>query len=177
MNPQNRQQLLTILAIAAAALWIGNKLILNPLTASWKARSGRIAELRASIEKGSQLLERGRSIHSHWDMMRTNALPGAASEAEGQVFRAFERWSRDSQISITSIRPQWKRNNDDYTTYECRIDAAGNLQTLTRFLYSVEKDPMALKVDSVEIASRDNDGKQLTLGLQVSGLVLNPPEQ
>ena len=51
------------------------------------------------------------------------------------------------------------------------------MPALTRFLYSVEKDSLAMKVDSVEIVSRDNDGQQLTLGLQVSGLVLNPPEQ
>jgi hypothetical protein len=35
---------------------------------------------------------------------------------------------------------------------------------------------MALKVDAVEIASRDNNGQQMTLGLLVSGLLLNPPE-
>jgi len=176
MNLKNRQQLLTVLAIAVVALWAGDKLIFSPLVASWKARATRIAELRASIEKGSKLLERDRSIHSHWNAMRTNTLPSAASVAEGQVFRAFERWSRDTQISITSIRPQW-RHNDDYATYECRIDASGNMPALTRFLYSVEKDSMAMKVDSVEIVSRDNDGQQLTLGLQVSGLILNPPEQ
>ena len=32
------------------------------------------------------------------------------------------------------------------------------------------------KVEAVEISSRDNDGQQLSLGLQVSGLLLNPQE-
>ena len=61
-------------------------------------------------------------------------------------------------------------------TLECRVDAFGSMQTLTRFLYNIEKDPLALKVDLVEISGRDNEGQQLTLGLQVSGLLLNPPE-
>jgi len=47
------------------------------------------------------------------------------------------------------------------------------LSTLTRFLHEVESDPLALRVDSVELASRDRTGAQLTLGLQVSGLVLS----
>ena len=42
------------------------------------------------------------------------------------------------------------------------------------FLYEVEKDPVGLKVDSVEISSRDDNGRQLALGLQVSGLLINP---
>ena len=59
-------------------------------------------------------------------------------------------------------------------TLECRVDGFGNLSSLTRFLYDVEKDPMALKVEAVEITARDNDGQQLSLALQVSGLLLTP---
>ena len=107
-------------------------------------------------------------------MMRTNTLPAESSVAENQVLRAFDRWSQDSRISITSIKPQWKHNADDYVTLECRVDAYGSLATLTRFLYDVEKDPLALRVEAVEITSRDNDGQQLSLALQVSGLSLTP---
>jgi len=52
------------------------------------------------------------------------------------------------------------------------VEASGNLGTLSRFLYDIEKDPMALKLESVELSTRDNTGQQLTLDLQISGLVL-----
>jgi hypothetical protein len=48
---------------------------------------------------------------------------------------------------------------------------------LTRFLYEVERDPLAVRVEAVELAARDNDASQLTLGLQVSGLLLNAPSR
>ncbi len=54
------------------------------------------------------------------------------------------------------------------------MDAFGNLGALTRFLYNVEADPLALRLDVVELTARDDRGEQLTLGLQVSGLILNP---
>ena len=53
------------------------------------------------------------------------------------------------------------------------MEATGNLRTLTQFLYDIEKDPLALKLESVELSARDTGGQQLTLGLQISGLVLN----
>ena len=34
---------------------------------------------------------------------------------------------------------------------------------------------MALRLESVELSARDKEGQQLSLGLQLSGLVLNPP--
>jgi len=61
-------------------------------------------------------------------------------------------------------------------TLQCRVEASGNLNTVTRFLYEIEKDPMALRMDAVEISARDNEGQQINLGLQVSGLVLTAQE-
>ena len=92
--------------------------------------------------------------------------------AEGRLLGAFDGWSRESRVSIMSIKPQWKRSDDDFMTLECRVDASGTLATITRFLYEIEHNPLALKVESVELNSRDTTGAQLTLGLQVSGLVL-----
>ena len=86
------------------------------------------------------------------------------------MLRAFDRWSQTSGVSVSSIRPQWKRAGDDYMTLECRADISGNLESVTRLLYEIEHDPMGVKVDSADIATRDTDGAHITLGLQVSGL-------
>jgi hypothetical protein len=34
------------------------------------------------------------------------------------------------------------------------------------FLYEIEKDPVAVKVDLVTLSARDNEGSQITLGLR-----------
>ena len=174
MNIKNRQHVLAIVAIAAIALLAGDKLVVSPLANSWKERAARIADLRRSVTQGSLLLLREETIRSRWQGMRTNMLPTNPSVAENDLLRAFERWSQDSRLGVTSIKPQWKQTSEDYMTLECRADASGNIQALTRFLYNVEKDPLALKVEAVEITARDKDGQLLSLALQVSGLLFNP---
>jgi Tfp pilus assembly protein PilO len=176
MQLKNRQQLLAIIAIVGVALLVSDKFVLSPLMAGWKQRTARIVELRKSVNQGSLLLAREQAIRDRWDQMRTNMLPNNVSVAENEVLRAFERWSQQSRLSVTSIKPQWKRTADDYMTLECRADAFGNLEALTRFLYDVERDSLALKVEGVEITTRDNEGQQLSLALQVSGLLLSPQE-
>lgn len=175
MNIKNREQLLGLIAITAVALLVGDRLVRAPLMKAWSARSARIAKLKKEVNDGALLLDRERTIRSRWQNMETNTLPNQLSAAEGQVLKAFDRWSRASNVSISSIRPQWRRTADEFMTLECRADASGNLATLTQFLYEIEKDPLALKVEAIEIAARDNEGQQLTLGVQVSGLMLNPP--
>jgi len=176
VTTKNRQQLLTILAAVGVGLFIADKLVFTPLVAGWKERSTRIAELRKSVAQGEALIQRGNRIRDRWDSMRTNTLPDEVSAAENQVLKAFERWSDESRISISGIKPQWKRASDDYMTLECRADAFGTIHALTRFLHSLEKDPLALRVESVEITARDETGQQLALAIQVSGLLLNPQE-
>jgi Tfp pilus assembly protein PilO len=171
---ENRQQLLAIVAVGAVALLAADRLVVTPLTKLWKARSASIAQLRKQIETGSSLLQREVVIRHRWEQMRDNTLPNNPSLAEQQLLRAFDSWSQRSRVSITSIMPQWKLDADDYKTLQCRVDAAGDLESLSQFLYNVERDPMALKVESVELTARDNNGRQLTLAMQLSGLVLTP---
>ena len=175
MQIKNRQQLLIIVAIAAIVLFAGDQLVLSPLMKAWSARATRIAELRKQITQGKMLVQREQSIRSRWEQMSRNALPNNTSAAEQQVFQAIDLWAQNSGVAISAITPQWKHDSDDYMTYECRVDAAGDLGKLSRFLYSVERDPMALKLELVELGARDKEGQQLSLGLQLSGLVLNTP--
>lgn len=180
MNLNSRQQVLGIVAIAVVGLLAGDRLVFSPLVKGWNARAARIAQLRKSVGQGQLLLDQElvdpkKSIAARWSHMRTNTLTSELSVAEGQVLKALDRWSQESRIGISSIKPQWKRGNDDYMTLECRVDGFGGLPAMVRFLYDLEKDPLALRVESVEITARDDRGEQLTFGLLVSGLLLNPP--
>lgn len=174
MNGLNRQRLLGIVAAGALALLLGDRLIREPLVQSWKARSVRLADLRQRVAKGTTLLDREATLRNRWEGMRTNALPREISAAEGQVLKAFDRWSQESGVSIGGLRPQWKRAADDQLTLECRADVFGNLSSLARFLYLLDRDPLGIRVETVELTTRDNQGQQLNLVLQVSGL-MQPP--
>jgi len=171
-DPKNRQHLLMFAAIAVVAIFLGERILYTPLVNSWKARSVKLAELKKQVHDGENLMERGNSLTSSWADMKSNSLPADAATAESQVLRAFDRWSQASGVSVSSIRPQWKRAGDNYMTLECRADVAGSMGDVSRFLFEIEHDPLGVKVDSADIATRDTEGAQITLGLQVSGLQL-----
>lgn len=177
MNLNKRQQLLAILAIGAVGLYVADKLMFTPLTNNWKNRSSRIAQLKEQVRDGTETLKRETALRQQWDRMRTNTLSSAKPEAESQMLKAFERWSQQGRVSVSSIRPQWKEAEEDYKTLECRADVGGSLSAIARFLYLIERDPLGVKVDSLELTARNTEGSQLALVIQVSGLLLNPPKK
>ena len=173
MRIEIRQRLLAIIAIAIVALFALDRLVFSPLVDSWKSRSAELAKLRKSIEQGSMLIQRESQTRNMWNDIRKSTLPVNASQAEKELLAAFEKWSAESRVSISSIRPQWKRGAaDDYSVLECRVDAAGTLPVLAKFLHSIESSPMAVKMESVELTARDNNGEQIALGLLISAVRL-----
>jgi hypothetical protein len=177
MNLNKRQQFLAILAIVAVGLYVADKLVFTPLTNNWRNRSSRIAKLKEQVRDGTETLKRETALRQQWERMRTNTLSNAKPEAESQMLKAFERWSQEGRVSVSSIRPQWKETEEDYKTLECRADLSGSLSALAHFLYIIERDPLGVKVDSLEMTARNTEGSQLALVIQVSGLLLNPTEK
>jgi Tfp pilus assembly protein PilO len=175
---KNRQQFLTVLTIVAVALLAIDKILSPPLMKLWHDRAARIKQLKEDVKEGV-LLERGKdSIRSRWTRMQASTLTNNTTQAEQQLFTGLNRWSQMSGISINTVTPQWKQGSDpSYKTLECRVDASGSIEYITRFLYDLEKDPMALKLESVELTRSDNAGMVIALGVQISGLVLNSKEQ
>jgi len=175
MTGDKRQNLLAIGAGVAVAILAGDHFVWEPLSKAWSDRSATIADYHKKIDRGRQVLGREQAVRDHWENMRTNALPNDTSAAEALVFSSINDWIRDSGATFTSVKPQWK--HDDNTTFDCRIDIAGDIRQLSKFLYDFEKSPLAFKVDMVEVTARDTAGQQLALGLQMNGLVISPPTQ
>ncbi|MHB8520836.1 MAG: hypothetical protein ACYDH9_08755 [Limisphaerales bacterium] len=192
MRIEKRQKVLAIVTIGVVALMAADRLLISPLTRTWKEHADRISEVSKNLNRGATLLDAEKPIRERWTNMQSNTLPTDVSVAQSRILKSVDRWTKASGISVTSIRPAWKQNADDYTTLECRADAIGDIQSVTRFLYELERDhiprdtagkatvssrepqrdPLALRVEELEIAAHDNTGQQLSLGIRFTGLLL-----
>ena len=176
MKIQNRQQVLVLVVLGLIALWAANLLVYGPMVKWWHARQDKIKELRQEVVQGKSLIRREAYIRSEWASMQTNSLPNNSSLAEQQVLKALNNWAGDTGINVSSVTPQWQMDQDDYSTLDCRVEASGDLNALSRFLYEIESDPMALQLATIQLTASDDRGQQLSLGLELSGLALISPQ-
>jgi Tfp pilus assembly protein PilO len=174
---KNRQEFLVVLTIAAFALLVGVNFILEPLGGWWSARQAQIKELRTEVTEGQQLIRRESGIRGRWADMTANALPVNTSLAEQKLLTAVDDWSRSSGAEVTSLMPQWKNESTNYLTLTCRVETSGDLGALSKFLYDLERGPMALRLDSLELGAHDKDGQQMTLSTEINGLALLQPDK
>lgn len=164
MKIENRQKFLIILTAIVLGLSVADWVIFEPLGHWWKTRSQSIVDLKKNVRHGQAMILNESGIRGNWENMRTNALPGNTSLAEQLMVKSFDTWAQQSGASLVGVTPQWKNDSTNYMTLNCRVEASGNISTLGAFLYKIEKGPMALKLDSVELSAHDTTGQQLTSG-------------
>ena len=178
INLPDRQRWLVIGTAVVVALFLLDKVLFTPLTNMWKQHSEDIVRLQKSVIDGRVAIARAARTEREWEDMKTNSLPSNSSQAEQELYSAMYQWAGANRVDLANYRSQWiKGKTDKYSVCESRIDAAGTLQALSHFLFELEHSPLALRVDSVEITSRDDTGSKLTLALVVSGLRLVPLEK
>ena len=176
MKMENRQQFLIMLTGAVVALWLADMIVFEPLGRLWSSRSAEVRALSDKVKNGNQMIKNETRYRNRWNDMRTNALPANTSQAAQQVINALDNWSRSSGVGDDlNIMPQWKNDSTNYMTFNCHVQAHGTMGSLSQFIYQIEKGPMALKLDSVQMDAHDDAGQQLTLDLQISGLALILP--
>ena len=178
INLPERQRWLVIIAGAGVLMLILDRIVFTPLTNTWQAHAAEIVQLQKSVANGRSLIARAGQLDRVWSQMQANVLPKEPAQAEQVLIAAFDRWGRANNIELGSIRPQWKRGvTDRDSLLECRVDATGTLATLSQFMFELERSPLPLHVESVEVTARDDFGQKLTLALVVSGLRLSPLER
>jgi Tfp pilus assembly protein PilO len=176
VETKSREKILIITIGVCAGLWLLDVLLIEPISASWSARQTKIADMRQKIQDGKALIERAADIEKRWKTMRDNSLPNNLTYSESVLFNSFDMWGAASGVILVGQKPESKDSDDpEYSNMEWHTDVTGTRTQIAGFLYDVESSPLALKVESVELSSKDDTGRQLALGLTVSGLILNAP--
>ncbi len=169
LEGKSRETLLKIAVGVAAGLFLLDRMVLSPALTNWKTQSDRLVTLRDKVQRGRQLIEREKSIRARWDEMQRTDLNDDSSAAENDVFKALNRWARESRVNFTSLTPQWRAHEDaGFDTFECRATATGDQASLGRLVYEIETDPLPARVEECEMSTKDAKGQQLTLSLRFS---------
>ncbi len=175
MQIKNRQQFLTILTLTAVGLLALDRIVRPPLAKIWDERATRIAKLKRDVKEGQGLQQRKNWLRGHWEDIQKSSLTNDTTAAEGQLWSSLNNWVIYSGVVLQNVAPTWKQGNDPaYKTLDCRVDASGSIDRLSEFLYAMETDKMALRVQSIEMTSKDANGGTIGLGIQLSALVLAP---
>ena len=170
----NREKLLKIGVGLVVGLYVLDHFVLEPAFDAWKEQSERLATLRENVTKGRSLIASETVLHTKWDEMLRTDMNEDNSAGEAEVYKALGRWGSRSRVSFNNLTPNWRQHEDEgFDTFECRISATGDQASIGRLIYEIESDPLPARIEECEFATRDAQGKQLTLTMKLSFVRIN----
>ena len=119
---------------------------------------------------GTILVRRGDK--EEWRTYWEANLNSTNSIAQAQVLRAIENWTDDSEISVQLDKGEWRNHEDRYQTYDVRLVAEGTMQEAVEFIHAIESDKLPLKIEQLELVSREKTGKLISVSVHFTGLQL-----
>jgi len=181
MRNKRERDLLTV-AVIAVTIVVGKLLVFDPLLTSWGNYNKEITRLNDEIKNGNELIRpnpdkpgaatREESYKKTWAKYLVHNLNSTNTDAEKKVWRAIENWRSVSRISLTSVKPEWQNHDDRYRTYDVRLVAEGTMQEAVEFVHAIESDELPLKIEQLELASREKTGKLINVSVHFTGLQL-----
>jgi Tfp pilus assembly protein PilO len=141
-----REKLLILAAALCVVILLGDKFIISPMLNLWKTRAARIAALEESLNKGTVLTDREETLTQRW---------------------------QESGLNVTSLRPRWIDEGQEARKLEFSLSATGSMESVVRFLYELERDPLAIRLEDVELATHDEQGREITLSARFTGLIVS----
>jgi len=175
MKSERRERILIMAAAVCIGLLAGDRFLLSPVRRLWAGRSQRIEELTRFLNKGETLLDRETILQRRWEALRMRALPMEAPLAEDTALRRIHDAVERSGMTVTSLRPQWTEPAEDeggFPELGFRATGRGDIQSIARFLFELERGDLAVRLKSVEVVSQDPRGAELTLDVDFSALAL-----
>lgn len=162
MRIENREAFLKIAVGLVVGLFLLDRMVLTPAGKAWTAQGERITALREKVTRGQRLLAQETQLRTRWDRMQHTDLDAEISAAEDQAYSGIAKWASASRINTNSLSPQWRTQDEDFDLFEFRASATGTQSSLGQFIYNLETDPLPVKLEECDLATRDAKGQQIS---------------
>ena len=107
-----------------------------------------------------------------WNDTNERSLTSEMSVAENRIMNSVSDWAGKSGLEVSSLKPRRMFGEKEFKKLEFRLAATGDMESVTRFLFELETDPLSLKLEDLDITARDNEGRDLALTVRFTGLIL-----
>lgn len=97
---------------------------------------------------------------------------GSDEEEQTKISGEIEALARKTNVSIANMKSLAPRTVDFYKRYEVELEAEGEMESLTNFLYQISNSPQLLRTEKVRFNLKEKDSTVVKGYLTVTKVVM-----
>jgi len=165
----SRERYITIAVLVAAGIFALDRLALSPYVARRAELTEQLAIKSQNVADAQALLGREQRLRSILTGMGPT-LRSDASTIEGELLHLLQGWQQKAGLGNASFQRVQAMNERGFMHLRFHVAAVGSLPSVAMLLYEVERSPIPLRVDDVQVTPKRESGDELQVQITVSTL-------
>lgn len=168
-----RERNLLYFVIILIFLWIAHALVIKPIVTKWKGIDKKIEANSLKLERNKKMIERKQSIQHDYDSYASSVkMAGSEEEEMAKFLTEIESLARSSSVYISDIKPRPVKKVQFYKKYFVELDAEGDINQVSKFIYDIQNSPQLLKIDKFSLGTKGAGTNLLKCHLLVSKILI-----
>ncbi len=167
-----REQYILFITVICVGLFLGDRYILSPVLAVRSQTKGLKSQLQVDLTKANSTLSLKNRLKDRWGQMQETGLSNDASKTESLVLRYLDDRSKKHYLKLSSVQPERLRQKSDLQEIDFTVSGIGDMESICRFLLDIETANVPLKIKTLQLGSRDEDGKEMSVQLKLSSIYI-----
>jgi Tfp pilus assembly protein PilO len=167
-----REKIIALMTALVLGLLVGDRYILTPLMNQLNQWETEKQDLTVDLNKAQNLLRQRKVMDRKWKAMAGEGL-AADAESESRVLHALDRWSQDTGLTLTSVKPlRLNPIKDELHEMTFIVAGTGTLHATAEFIWQIERAQLPLRIRDMQLGSSNESGTEMSLQLNISALAL-----
>jgi|WetSurMetagenome_2_1015567.scaffolds.fasta_scaffold55801_3 Tfp pilus assembly protein PilO len=167
-----RERQIAIITIIILMIFVFDRFILTPVMDARDRIQSEKTELTREMAKASELFKQKNRVNKKYNEMISGGLNSDASITESEVLNAIRAWSQDCGLTLSSVKPEREKGGEEMKEIIFNLACSGDMTAMSRFLWSIEKSALPVKITEFQLGSSSDDGREISLQLKLSALYL-----
>lgn len=169
-----REKKILYAVIALAAVLIGYHGIWVPMTSKFSELDDEIFSMQMRLRKAKTLLRQQDDVIAmskrYANLEKMDA--GTDEEEIARLLNYIEQTARKDGVSLSDVKPQAVKSDKVTKVYAVDLNAEGELSAIIEFVYELEHSEQLLKIEKVDMSSKEEKSAILRASLRVSRIVV-----
>jgi len=167
-----RERWLLAAVVIGAAVFVADRLVVAPVTASFAGLDDRADALEAELAEARALVDNAGRIERRHRGYLAAGLNADPSAARARVQQQLNAWSRDAGLALKTQSAGRVVEEDGLAAITITVSGEGELAAVRRFLWEVSRAASPLRVVDCELTNRNEKEGRVGLALTLSTVVM-----
>ena len=169
-----REKVLFTLVVLVIVVSLSYAFVVEPLYKKYQDLNQEIELKDVRLKRNNKLIKEHDAINAEFNKYSEQLkIKGSDEEEMASVLSEIEKIGQSAQVYLSDVKPQPIKDRNFYRLLGVEIKFQASMETLTKFIYDLQKSPFLLRVKRLQVNSKGQGSSLLEGTIQINKISIS----